>query len=121
MQATFQSYEFQLWRTTGTDNLGFSDDEYFINAYQDISGSFVRVYRTPDQIEGMSDAIGTGNRESRFCVEFDCNIENPFLGCEGGTFEFAFVSCGCPDGFLKIEGCVATSLVETKDSVCGAP
>ena len=115
-----------LWRTTGTDSLGFSDDEYFINAYQDISGSFVRVYRSPDQIEdmvgssGISGAIGTGE-ESRFRAEFDCNIENVFLNCEGGTFEFAFVSCGCPDGFLMIEPCVATTLEEARDSVCVSP
>ena len=113
-----------LWRTAALDSRGFSDDEYFISALQDVSGNFVQIYRTPDQVEGMvaadaiSGAIGSGETASRFRVEFECNIENPFLSCEGGTFEFAFVSCGCLAGQIMLEPCSATSLESARDAIC---
>lgn len=115
-----------LWRTVGTVGEGFADDEYFINAYQDVSGSFVRIYRTPDQVEGMAGADGTsgaiGSGEaSRFRAEFECNLENPFMSCEGGTFEFVFVSCGCQSGQIRLAACVASSLETAQDVVCVDP
>ena len=112
-----------LWRTAALNNQGFSDDEYFINAYQEVSGNFVQVYQTPDEVDGMvaaeaiSEVIGSGE-VSRFRAEFECNLEVPFKSCEDGTFEFAFVACGCPVGQILLEPCVATSLETARDAIC---
>jgi hypothetical protein len=40
------------------------------------------------------------------------------MHCEGGTFKFALVDCGCPDGQMVSQSCDVSSFSSAADAVC---
>ena len=110
-----------IWKTAAVNGpQGFSDDEYFINVYQDNA----QVYRS-NHIEDLagtqqsSGLIGTfTSGGSSISVEFECNLEFSSADCDDGSFEFKLVECGCPNGSDPIEPCNVASLETTRDAVC---
>lgn len=59
-----------------------------------------------------------------FRVVFQCDLTNPFKDCEGGTFEYKVVDCGCPGGAPPILDCTIRTFEVARNAVrttSGAP
>lgn len=92
---------------------------YFIKVRQ---GS-IEVYNSGEKFDESSgssgnDLLGTVNDSGIYRVIFDCSLENPFASCEGGTFEFKLVDCGCAGGVPPLVNCDISSVTRARDAIC---
>ncbi|CAB9518494.1 expressed unknown protein [Seminavis robusta] len=104
------------WETTNLNAEGFSDDEYFINVFDDAD----QVYRDgqhEDAAFGFSGTLGSAGGDN-WVVQFACDLEVFFLNCEDGDFSFVLVDCGCPAGMEVDEECSISSLNSATDATC---
>lgn len=109
-----------IWKTVGTSVAGLDDDEYYIKVFQDGN----EVYRSSQKFDEASGSSGNARlgdpNGGHYVVKFDCDLENPFASCEGGTFEFKLVDCGCPGGEDPLLDCDVSALERARNAVCPA-
>lgn len=108
-----------IWQTVGVTSAGFNDDEYIVQLFQEDQ----EVYRTEEQVsiyqssgDSGPDAVGITGRGG-YRVTYQCTLDSFFNDCEGGTFAFKLVDCGCPNGDDPILDCAIRNFEVARNAV----